>query len=181
MLRVTTQWVAFQGAPYYSTMFFDGSLSTEAQNAVTAVAQFWTTIADRINSDTDATVLGEVQVVDPATGETTAQYDVGNEAVASTAANTPLPWSTQGLVQWRTGVFLGGRQVRGRTFIPTPTEQDNDIGRPGTAYKADVDAAALTLVTGSGLVVWSRAHGQAVEVSSGACWDQWAYLGSRRD
>ena len=191
MLRVTTQWGGVAGSPYYSTMYFAGTEALEAESAVDAVAVFWNAIGDRIQSACDGTIQPEVFVLDPVNGDTTGVHVTTPNAIATTLVSGQLASATQGLVRWTTGVYEDSRQIRGRTFIPAPTEQDSDVGAPLTAYINDVSAAAAVLAADPGFGVWRRPRpetsplgqrdGQFALATGGACWSQWAVLRSRRD
>lgn len=182
MIRITTEWQGVQGAPYYSNMFFDGVTEAEASAAATAAGVFWTAIADRIYTNLSGEVLGDHAVVDPASGQTTQVYSGTPIAINCTDASPQMPPTVQGLIRWRSGVFVAGREVRGRTFVPVPSEASNTTGGlPEAVYTADLQAAADALVSGSTLLCWSRVHGQTAAVSGASVWGQWATLRSRRD
>ena len=182
MIRITTEWNGVQGSPYYSNMFFAGSLEAEANSAATAVGVFWNAIADKIGTNLDGSVLGDHAVVDPATGQTTEMFVGSAIAVPCTDVGAPLPPASQGLIRWRTGVFTNGREIRGRTFVPLPTENSNEgAGVPGNSYLIDLQAAADALVGGSELHVYSRTGGTIAMVSGAQVWTLWASMRSRRD
>jgi len=182
MIRITTEWNGVQGSPYYTNMFFDGTLEAEADAAATAVGVFWTAIQDQIDTALEGEVLAEHAVIDPTTGQVTDLFIGTPVTINCSNAGAALPPATQGLIRWRTGIYVGGREVRGRTFVPSPTETSNDApGVPSAAYIADLQPAADTLVSSSGLVVWSRANGQIAVVTGAQVWQQWASMRSRRD
>jgi len=107
---------------------------------------------------------------------------VASSGVGTDIAQCLSP-ATQGLLQLRTGLITFGRLLRGRLFLPGPTEQANNDGKPDAAYIADYDAAAAALAgdANTDLVVWSRTHGVKSVVTSALTWNQWAVLRSRRD
>jgi hypothetical protein len=169
-------------------MFFDSATGT-AQQAATAVKNWWNALAGQLNNVLTFQVEPLVYTLDPATGA---------PSLATATTNTPdvggtsfeiLPIASQGLVQWQTGVFLGNRQVRGRTFLPGCTESLSTLGKPTAAWIATVGTAAATLIAAANadLVIWHRptpaapSGGSMVQVASGTLSDQWAVLTSRRD
>lgn len=172
------------GAPYFSTMYFGGNTSGEAPVAAAAVRAYWDGIKGFITSGGVIQVQSDVEQVDPATGFITAVYSTTSVAVNSTG-NAPLPKATQGLVRWRTGDFVSGKEIRGRTFIPALANDAQLVGVPSTTFKTTLTTAGNTLLTSASaagnLVVWSRKNGQASQVSSFSVWDQFAVLRSRRD
>jgi hypothetical protein len=185
MLRVTTEWTSIQGGPYYSTFYFDGDTEGEGDAAVAAVADWWGDWVSTINANVDATVRGETEIIDPATGQITGTTSAADVAVPMSGSGDMLPLTTQALIRWRTGVFVNGREIRGRTFIPGLEEPANAAGRPLGTLPATVQPRINDFLTasagGGGLVVYSPTNGQAAFVNSGSMWNQWAVLRSRRD
>lgn len=185
MLRTTTIFTGLQGAPYYSTHYWGGTEPGEADAVVAALAQFWTDTAPQRFIQLVGTIQGEVEVVDPATGQVTAIYNTDDPVQAGTNTTTQLSGATQGLLRWRTGVFVGGREMRGRTFLPGPTEGLNDNGNPSGPYQGAYTTAAEALILAappsSGLVVYSPTHRQFAAVQAASTWNRWAVTRSRRD
>lgn len=185
MIRVTVVHSGLEGLPGYSQHFFEGDTQGEAEAAVTAVGDFWDDLSVVTSSALDSRTEAEVFQVDPATGLTTNVFTTTPRNMGGATSGDVNPFATQMLLRWRTGVFVGGREVRGRTFVPGTLEAQNTNGRPLAAALAFAQTAINTYLTASsgagGAVVYSRANGQAALVSSGTPWDQWAVLRSRRD
>lgn len=184
MYRITTEFtgpmVAGGGVNY---LYFDqgGGTSADAHSAVVA---FWNAVKGLITSGTNMTVLGEIDIVDNVTGDIEGQESTDQVIVVGTAAGNPLPPNTQGLIRWRTGVYVGGREIRGRTFVPALTSNSNSAG----GVPASTTVSTLTTAAGSlygdpdsELVVWSKTHGQFATVTSASVWSKFATLRSRRD
>jgi hypothetical protein len=182
LFRVRTVFTGVQGSPWLSTMYFDNGAGT-AQQAATAVGVFWGTIDNRMATSVLWSTEAEVVLIDDATGDPTAVVTTTPSSGAGSGAATMLPVVAQGLVRWRTGVFSGGREVRGRTFVPGLTENDNDLGVPNGSIIPVVDGAAAALVAtaNADLVIYSRTKSLSESVTSGSMWTSWAELKSRRD
>lgn len=180
MLRVRTSISAAFGGPQLSTHYFPGTGSSDAATAAAAVRAFWDALKGKIGTAWSLDVQNDVVELDPATGQPTAVHNTETALVTGTGTGDALPYATQGLVQWRTGVYVGGREIRGRTFIPGPLEADNAVGFPLTAYTSLLTTAAGNLAS-AGLAVYSYTHRQFADVSSGVGWTNWASLRSRRD
>jgi hypothetical protein len=183
MLRVRTGFSGISGSPYLSTMYFmTGDTLADAQAANTAVGAFWNTIdASLINGITWAT-QAEVTVMTLA-GVVTGLHQVTPVTGAGGTTGVLTPPATQGLVRWNTGVFLSGRQLRGRTFIPgIPTSMVSG-GVPTGSLVTNVNAAAATLIADANadLGIWSRKGTAIASVLTGQLWNQFAVLRSRRD
>lgn len=181
MYRVRTTFDGVQGSPYLSTFYFSSALGS-AQQAATAAGTFWNSVEPVMVSALNWTLERDVATIDAATGQTTAVTQVSANSGSGSAGAGPLPFSNQGLIRWRTGVFAGGREIRGRTFIPGPTETLSDEV-PTAAYGTTINPAITALIgdANSTLVVWSRANGVEEDVTSGDLWNSWAVLRSRRD
>lgn len=193
MLQVTTVWSGtMQGVPYFSQHYFGGTSELEATAARNALTTFWQGVDDRVVNNLTWTIQGDVEVIDPATGQITGVFGgvgaTGNGADTGELTSAAL----QGLLRWRTGTFLGGREIRGRTFLPGVSEASSADGVPAATYITGMETAATNLRTSAstagGLVVWARPRteaptrpGQTALVVSSSCWGQFAVLRSRRD
>lgn len=186
MIRVTTEWTGtLPGVPYFSTHYFAGDTAGEADAAAAAVVSLWQEVDTVVSTGLTWTVPTEVEFVDEATGAITGVEAVAGGTGAGQNGSDPLPMATQGLLRWRTGVFVSGRELRGRTFIPGPTEPNNLLGVPDPNYKGVLGPAGVNFLTaaagGGGLVVYSPTHAQAATVQSSSVWNKWSILRSRRD
>lgn len=185
ILRLQTVWSGIEGAPYYSTMYAtsDG-LAAGAEASQSAVKTFWDSLLPRIRSGLRYDMDAQVEEIDDATGNLTGAYPVTPRTGFATNIAEILPIQTCGLVQWTTGVIVGRRLLRGRTFIPLPTESENDtLGVPTTAYSGALRVAAAALISSASieLLVWSRTHGVSHVVTNGTVWSKWAGLRTHRD
>jgi len=182
MFRVRTTFNGLQGAPWLSTMHFDEAGGT-AQQCVNAVGTFWAAVDAFIDSEVDWETEVDVEQVNPVNGQVTGLVSTTRANATGGVTGEALPVASQGLMRWRTGVFVAGREIRGRTFIPGLTELANDNGRPVAAAISGFNSAAIGLITDANSVfqIWSKANGQAQNVSAGSAWSEFAILRSRRD
>src|SRR5690349_17726483 len=128
-LRVKFEFTGGDGGPWLSTMNFAGTTSTNAQDAADAVRTFWLAMQGLIHDTITGRVLPEVLIINDVTGNPEGIFSVTpGDPVDFVAGQPILPEATQGLVRWRTGVFSGGHEIRGRTFIPGLTQNSNDQG-----------------------------------------------------
>lgn len=183
MYRITTEFSGplVAGGGVNRLYFLDtGGSAADAHGAVVA---WWAAAAVGMMSTLSYTVSGEIELVNIGTGavegiETT-------DAVTSTGVGSgdPLPPATQALVRLRSGFYVGGREVRGRIFIPGQGEINQTTGVPDTTLRNAYNTAIGNLIgdPDSSLVVWSRTKGTAASVVSGSTWEKWAVLRSRRD
>lgn len=126
----------------------------------------------------------EVTTINPETGDPVDVVTGTPLTTLGTGNLEMLPTMTQGLVRWRSGVFLNGREVRGRTNIPGVTENLNTVqGQPVDTYiQALTDrATALRVNTAVAFVIYSKKNGQWYTVTSGSGSPKWGVLRSRRD
>lgn len=181
--RVRTALSGGSGGAGLSTMYFDATGGLTAQNAATAVRTFWATIANRISNNYTMTVEPLVYEINASTGQPVGVTGTTTTPVSGTDSADEEPWATQGLIFWNTGNFIGGREIRGRTFVPGPTSVSGSGGAPAAAYTAGLASAAAALIAdvNTDLEVYSRLHTSAVSVSAASVWSKWAVLRSRRD
>lgn len=179
--EVTVTGVA--GGPNYLVGYFDAAGGTALQ-----ASQDWFTFcsaaATSIPSGVIVALNNVVTLVDPVSGSPTGTVGVSPASITGTSTADFLPRYVQGLVRWRTGEYIGGREIRGRTNIPLRPESINTAaGTPDPAFltSQDTKAAALIASATSTLVVWSKKNGSWSIVTSGGTWNQWSVLRSRRD
>lgn len=183
MYRIRTLITGVAGSPWYTNLYFDQATGTP-QQAVDAVQAFWSGNATTLAAPATWVVDGIVPVIDSATGDTISTFAVTQKTGTFSNSAGRAPSSLQGLARFRTGAYIGGREVRGRFFIPGFTI--GAIGPGGsvsTAQVAQQNSLLATLVgtANADLVVWSKTNGQFFPVSAATLWDQFAVLRSRRD
>lgn len=184
MLRVRSLFTGVPGSPYYSNLFFDGELSTDAAAAQDAVNDFFSTVMVLCAPPIVVQVEPFVASVDPATGDVVGGFTTPPQPqIGGTGAGSPIPPSSQMLAQLRTGVYAGGREIRGKFNLPYVTEEQNvGAGVPAPGAQAALLAGFNTmLASGPDLLVFSRKNGSAPAVSSVTISNKWAVLRSRRD
>jgi len=181
--RVTTSISGFSGGPYLSQMHFSEALGALAQDAADAVKVFWAAVDNLMANDLTWTVPGEVEQFDPANGNLTGIVAVTGGTGTGADATSYLPPANQMLIRWRTGTFVGGREIRGRTFIPGVTEAGTADGVLEASWQSTLLSAANALIadTDSELQIWSPTQGATADVASASVWNQLAVLRSRRD
>ena len=181
MYRIRTTFSGLQGAPYLSTFYFSDGGGT-AQQAATAAGNFWAAVDAKMSVAMTWVQDSEVAEVNVGTGAVEGVSSIVPMNGVGGVAGDALPPATQGLVRWRTGVFVAGREIRGRTFIPGCVESESN-GLPAGSSTAVWNAAASALIADatSLFVVWSKTHGVEQVVTAGGAWNQFAVLRSRRD
>lgn len=184
-MRVRTVFTGLPGSPYLNTAYWVSAANdaTSAQQAVDAMRDFWAAVASNITSGGTWTVEGDVPVLESTTGDIVRANAVTLRSGATTLSAEPLPAATQGLIRLNTTVFVGGRRILGRWFVPLPGENANVNALPSSLYISGINTALATLTSAPvpDLVVWSRKNGSFHAVSTAAVRPMWAVLRSRRD
>jgi hypothetical protein len=182
MARIRTVFTGVAGAPWYSNMYFDADAVSGGDYAA-FVADFWVALQGIQHQAVDWVVQPEFAVIESTTGLI---VDVGTwagESGGGTNVVEPLPWANQAIVHWFTGVYLNGRQVRGKTFVPGLTQTSNDAGSLLPTQRATIDAAAEELINdGNGaFVVFSPTNLADIPITSASVPSLIGVLRSRRD
>lgn len=148
-----------------------------------AVATFWFAARAVIANEFSYVVTPQLTAYDEVTGVTIGTQTIPNTAAASgTDAGDNCPYQTQGEMALKTGVFVEGREIQGRIYIPGVTENFNVQGAPDSGYVTTLQTAANTFVTSTSPLqqVWSRTHGRDEPVTGIVVRPQWKVLRSRR-
>lgn len=182
MYRIRTVFTGVTGSPWVSTAFFGASGGTPSQ-AVTALGTFWSAVDNLMDSSVSWSTLADVETVNSANGQVTAVTNTTPVAGGGGGGATGVPIAAQGLVRWRTGMYVNGREIRGRWFIPGLATGSNSDGvvTPASVTTMQNAAAALIADATSDLVIWSRKNHNEPSVVSASTWTQFAVLRSRRD
>lgn len=181
MYKVTQVATGVAGSPYYLTAYFDGG-GGSAQNAANDWRAFLSAGVSTYVSGLIFSAITEVGQIDPVTGDLTALTTVSVASQTFTGAADPMAPVVQGLARWRTGEYLGGREIRGRTSIPRQAETDSTLGVPTSTWITTWQARQATLLASalSNHVVWSPKHGVWALTTGASMWSEWAVLRSRR-
>lgn len=183
MYRVRTSITGGSGGPWLSTFYFNVIGGLTAQNAVAATGTFWNGVKGLVAAGIVMATEADVASMDAGTGEVTGITATTPSSVTGTGTGTTAPTAAQGLIRWRTGYYVAGREIRGRTFIPGLCVAAVAGGAPTTSYLNSANAAAAALVAdaNSELMIWSKKNGEVAPVLLGSTWSSFAVLRSRRD
>lgn len=194
-LRVITGgWV---GGPGLSQIYFTGPTGptvtlADANSAAAAVRSYYNTIRNAFSNAWTADVQPLVQVIEATTG-----------ALIREIAITPLlqvpgsggvsfgPTATGAISSWHTGVVVGRKLLRGRTFLTPLTNTAYNSGGSLDATSAaalQVAGQAMIAAAGQRFVVWHRngpaagsSDGQYATMSACSVSTKECVLRSRRD
>lgn len=180
MIRLRLNWTGASSG--FSILHFAGTLSG-AQDAADAAALWWDEINDRFPTTQAMRVDPEVAEINEATGQTTGTTSVTTAAIAGTTGTTQVPQASMVLMRWRTGQFVGGREIRGRTFIPGLSLGELTAGGEVRQQALDDFNGAVTQLTSAEpqFVIYSPTTGGSASVTSGDCWVELAVMRSRRE
>jgi len=183
--RVRTVFTGVAGTPWYSNMYF-AWVSGQTQNHIDIVEDFWTALIGQIHTDVTGTVEGQVPVIEDSTGAITAMETGTPKTINFTGANDMLPPATQMVLNLTTGQYLGGRQLRGKIFIPGLIRTAaNADGSPNSGFTGVQETALQDLIAASSspgpLRVYSPTYHDSLVVDGGYAMNRFAVMRSRRD
>lgn len=179
--RVQTEWTGLGGAPYLTTLYFDGIAPGSEQALADAVEAVWDAATGVFSESLAWSIVPEV-VNYSAPDQPTGAVGITSASGSGDSSGGILPRASQGLIRLRTGQYRGAREVQGRIFVPGITTQavDGTTGRPSAGYQASLTAMGNDLVE-LGLQVASRAANVFYPVVTATAWNEFASLRSRRD
>lgn len=184
MREILTNINTAAGGGRLAVMYFDQSIAVETQRL--ALNAFWLGVAEACNNDTAFTVRTVGRELEETTGVLTGEWTASTPYTAEgDATGEPVADAAQGLIRWSTGVVVGGRFLRGRTFVPGISALNVTGGNLSAIAMTQLGEAADTLATGgAGLGVWHRptdsGAGGLEEVTGASVWDEFAVLRRRR-
>lgn len=186
-LQAQVSWTG-PGGPGVSTFHFNDNLPvTDIPALDQAIEDFFIAVDDLLVNEVQVQGPSEFTVHDTVTG---ALID---------AVPVSVPWILTGKdmgaynraaglrVDWLTGAVVGGRRLRGRTFlVPAPLSAFTADGALTLTAATAAATAATALITdalnaSAPLVVWSKTHGVMHDVTVPVIPALGAILRSRRD
>jgi hypothetical protein len=159
IVRVRTVFSGPAGSPWLGTAYFDGDEGDLfAQDMVDAVGAFWGAVDFYLDNTVQWTTEPEVLQLDEFTGQALDVFATDPSTGTGSSSGEIAPTLLQGLVRWRTGSFMDGREVRGRWFVPGLGEQYLNDGLLASGAVTAWNAAAAAYIATAGIspVIWQR-------------------------
>jgi hypothetical protein len=180
--RYRVLWGGASALPGYS-VFYGSSAGALASDLVT----FFTAIKSVVPVPITWDIPISGDTLDDSTGTINGGWvDVAGGVVSATAA-TAYAAGTGAYTQWQTAAIVGGRRLRGRTFLAPLFNGGYDTsGTIAAATLAVLSPAVSALATAGKMVVWHRptplapTSGSSSLVTSGTVPDQVTSLRTRR-
>lgn len=182
--EIPVVWSGTPGAPYYSRFCLDGDDPDTMQDYVDAIAAFLESLTSYWPPALSWTIGGDCPVISITTGETVNMISTTVAGDNGTATDDQLPQMVQILTTLRTGEYVAGRGLRGRFYLPAPTEVYSDDGRFVSGSLADLNSKLSSLRSGSGAfngawLVFSKTHKVAAYVTNAQASEVFGTLRSR--
>jgi hypothetical protein len=159
--RVTALWDGFHGAPGYSKFSFADLTDATSRNAAGAkVRELFQTLRVGMASSWTVQVQPTVEEFDMATGALigAAAMTTPPAVVTGTLTGSNYAGGSGYCITWNTGLIIGRRRVRGRTFfVPAINVFDTDgTINSGSHTLISGAAATFTALTAPRPHIWSR-------------------------
>lgn len=182
MIKVTQVATGVAGTPYYLSAYFNASVSTP-QACADAWRNLLMPVASTYTAPYTFLAVTEVGLVNAINGDLVGTEPVTLPQLIGTGAGEPLPAATSLLIRWRSGEYVGGREIRGRTNVARLAEADSTNGVPSSSLLTTWQGRLTTFLAAANAkhVVWSPKNGTWAATTAGNVWGQWAVLRSRRD
>jgi hypothetical protein len=176
--QVRVEWSGAPGMPGVSTFYCSGTISQFRTDLTTA----FTADKSLIPADVTITVPNTGSDIDSGTGQVVGTWTSGdpNTIACTGTGNYSSPVGM--VVIWHTGVYLNGRELRGKTFlVPTVASTFSTDGSLNDTDRLGVQNDFNTLAgTTADMVVFSRTAGAIASVTSATVSDRPAVLTTRR-
>ena len=183
--EILVNWTTASGGGKVSVLNFHDTSSVVAQRA--AINTFYDALASVLSNQVSWSIAQSGREFNNATGALTGEWsDSTNHVGAGSNTGQSVADASQVLIRWNSGVVVGGRFVKGRTYIPGLSVANLSSGNlSSSANTVFANAAAAFLATsGVEFAVYHRpvngAGGQLLAAESATVWNELAVLLRRR-
>jgi hypothetical protein len=186
MYEVLTRWSGSNAADSMVTVmnFTDAVPISDIRGTL---ADFWTTVSNQLSASTTWSIDESGREFDAASGQTTGLWSdpAAKSGAGSVTGDGPVSNASMMLLQWRTGLYRNGRELRGRSFIPGLAVNRLTGGEVSNATRAAIQTSLNSNIIANGyLEIWSRpkggSPGTSATVVAGTIWNEMAVLRGRR-
>lgn len=177
--KIQVTWTGKKGLPGVNTFYSEGAWD----NVITALDLFYKTCQNNIPAGVVITYPSSGLEVDAATGQAVGSW-VGTGTPAPVTCTGAGGWAAPigAVVNWHTGSYVAGRELRGKTFLVPLTGGMFDDGTMIDSFKGELQSAADALIFNAPtLRVLSKKTGVSRPVLTAKIPDMAAVLRSRRD
>lgn len=188
MVRVTTRWDGFPGAPGY-TNFYGSHNGVSAQDSADQFADdihdFWLQVNGYIPDSVTLTIVPTWQSLSDSSGQLTGEGQLASPPAAVTGNNAGSYAGNVGVaINWVSETVLNGRFLKGRTYLIPMTGVFDQDGTLSAAAISAIGTSALALAEGStNMLVWHRpvngSGGSSAQIATVTIKDRAAILRSR--
>lgn len=177
--RVRVAWSGWPGGPGVSTFYANAG---QVPN-LTALRTLWAAMTGAIPGGFTTQIENTGQTVDLATGQAIGTWSTGTVGAVGGGGTGGYAAPCGAVIQWKTGQFVNGREVRGKTFlVPLPANAYDGDGTLTPTLVSSLQTAVNTFVTSvaGSYLVWSRKGAVGHPITSGVVRDRAMVLTSRR-
>lgn len=182
--RVRTEFTGPEGLPGLNVTHWRKEPLFGTTAVVARIEDFWTGMRGLLTTGLTIRVDPEIDVIDEATGQLVDVVSETTENITGLDTDPPLPWEVQGLASVTTGLFVNGRRLRGRMFIPGLCTDSLSGGKFFESNRGDTETR-WTAFTSAGLdavfCVYSTTHHVSEPQQNAIVRSDFASLRSRRD
>lgn len=179
---VKVAWTGLTGLPGVSVFH-----TSSADDATANLGTWFTAIKAYFPTGLQWTIPSSGDTISDLDGTLTGGWSGGTAASVIATGGGFYAAGTGAFIRWGTGLIVGGRRLKGRTFLcPITTGSYDADGTIAAATITAVNTATNTLVATNKLVVWHRpsvsgaSDGASTTITSGAIADQVTSLKTRR-
>lgn len=180
--KVPVTWTTGAGGLGLSVFY-----SADPDDVTTELGTFFNAIKAAFPGSVTWSIPSSGDTIESTTGILTGAWTGGTAASITATGGTSLyAAGTGGYVRWQTPLVIGGRRLKGRTFLcPIITDQYATDGTLNSTTLSGWQTAATTLATSGKLVVWHRGTvddptGAAATVTAAVVPDKVTSLKTRR-
>lgn len=179
--RVQVVTTGYVGAPGYMNFYTGSILVGDVSTWITGLDAFIQGMRSVTANNVTISRSGDVEQFDPATGQTTGIVGGAPLIVGGTWGTAQSPPGTALVLRWRTGQYINGREVRGRTFWSGCGDFGDAAGLVPSSIITDAQGAQGDYLSTTLPAVYSPTNGTTRVISDASTWNMFGLIRSRRD
>lgn len=176
--QIHVQWNGLPTGPGVSTFY-----SLDSSDVITPqLRTFFAALATSLPGAISLTFPATGNIIESDTGNVSGTWAASAPSTVTCSGGSVYAAAAGGVVNWHSGIYAGGREIKGKTFlVPLAPVCFDGSGQVAAATRTAIQNAAATLLSSSpSMRLFSRRTNTIASVASGSVSPTVAVLNSRK-